>query len=92
MKSQKGGSMPLYVYQAKSQEQCCEHCAAEFEVHHSIQEKPLAACPSCGAPIERVIQQVGFHMGTKAMLSEKNLKKKGFAKLVNEGGGKFRKV
>ncbi len=42
----------------------------------------------------RLISACGIstQMSERAMLSDKNLKAKGFTKLVNEGGGKFRKV
>ena len=57
-------------------------------------DEPLAVCPACGQPIERVISlcSVSAAQSTKSKLSDKNLKEKGFTKLVNEGGGKFRNV
>ena len=44
--------------------------------------------------VERLISlsSVSTTQSTKSMLSDKNLKQKGFTKLVNEGGGKFRKI
>ncbi len=59
-----------------------------------MSENPLSACPDCGQPVERQISlsAVSTAQSTKSMLSDKNLKEKGFSKLVNEGGGKFRKT
>ena len=59
-----------------------------------MREEPLRACPSCGRPVERIISlcSMSTTQSSKSMLSDKNLKQKGFTKLVNEGGGKFRKV
>ena len=86
--------MPTYEYQACDPGRSCEHCRGRFEVVQSMKDPPLTACPRCGKPIQRAISQcaVSTTKSTKSMLSDKNLKEKGFTKLVNEGGGKFRKV
>ncbi|MFH1748303.1 MAG: zinc ribbon domain-containing protein [Planctomycetota bacterium] len=86
--------MPIYEYQAVDEEHACDHCRARFEVKQSMRDDPLTQCPQCGAPITRVISRcaVSTTQSTKSMLSDKNLKEKGFTKLVNEGGGKFRKI
>ena len=47
--------MPVYDYEAASPEQNCPRCAAAFEVVQSIHDERLTACPSCGAPIRRII-------------------------------------
>ena len=59
-----------------------------------MRANPLTACPACRKPIHRLISsfEVSTAQSTKSMLSDKNLKAKGFTKLVNEGGGKFRNV
>jgi putative FmdB family regulatory protein len=86
--------MPTYEYQAKDHTQACQQCRERFEVRQSMSDEPLKACPSCGKPIERVISlcTVSTTLSVRSRLSDRNLKEKGFAKLVNEGGGKFRKV
>lgn len=85
--------MPTYEYQA-STDTACDHCREVFEVHQSMRDEPLTACPQCGAPVQRQVSlcAVSTTQSVKSMLSDKNLKEKGFTKLVNEGGGKFRKV
>ncbi len=85
--------MPTYEYRARTDDGC-EHCRERFEVQQSMKDEPLVKCPRCGAPVERMISlcAVSTAQSSKSMLSDKNLKQKGFTKLVNEGGGKFRKT
>lgn len=86
--------MPTYEYMATDPSTGCEVCRTRFEVQQAMRDDALAHCPECGRPIERLISACGIktRMSEKSMLSDKNLKQKGFTKLVNEGGGKFRKV
>ena len=51
-------------------------------------------CPDCGVRVRRLLSvcSVDTKPSTKSQLSDKNLKRLGFTKLVNEGGGKFRKT
>ncbi len=86
--------MPTYEYVAKNEQKACEHCRSRFEVRQSMSATPLKRCPECGAAVVRVISACGICTSPsgRSMLSDKNLKAKGFTKLVNEGGGKFRKV
>lgn len=86
--------MPTYEYQTKDPTAACDQCRERFEVQQSINDDPLTECPACGHPIQRVISlcSVSSTQSAKSMLSDKNLKEKGFTKLVNEGDGKFRKT
>jgi putative FmdB family regulatory protein len=86
--------MPTYIYEPVDEKQCCDTCCDGFEVEQSMKEKPLASCPHCGSAVRRVITSVNISTSpsTKSLLSDKNLKKHGFTKLVNEGEGKFRKI
>ena len=86
--------MPTYEYQAVDPQHACDACRARFEVRQSMKDAPLEKCPQCGAPVERVISlcSVSTTQSVKSMLSDKNIKEKGFTKLVNEGDGKFRRV
>jgi putative FmdB family regulatory protein len=86
--------MPTYEYRAKDSSKACDTCRERFEVQQSMSEDPLAVCPKCGNAVERLISlcAVSTTQSTKSMLSDKNLKSKGFTKLVNEGGGRFRKT
>ena len=86
--------MPTYEYQACDPTKACPECRERFEIQQSMTEAALSHCPACGTPVQRVISRCAVSTGpsTKQMLSDKNLKEKGFTKLVNEGGGKFRKT
>ena len=86
--------MPTYEYIAKAPEQSCDRCRERFEVLQAMSEDALTKCPECGKPIQRAVSlcAINTKQSTKSMLSDKNLKAKGFTKLVNEGGGKFRNV
>ena len=46
--------MPVYVYEAKGKG--CARCANGFEISQSIKDDKLTVCPTCGAPVVRVIQ------------------------------------
>ena len=86
--------MPIYTYRAVSADNSCEKCRTEFETIQSIRADALKVCPYCGAPIVRLITAVKSKRedSTKTILSDKNLKKHGFKKLVNVGGGKYDEV
>ncbi len=86
--------MPTYEYEAENPQIACDYCRRRFEVRQSMRDEPLRKCPQCGGKVVRAVSLfgIGTQPSVKAMLSDKNLKAKGFTKLVNEGGGKFRKV
>ncbi len=85
--------MPTYTYQAAGKKHCAM-CADGFDVLQAFRDDPVTACPDCGAPVERrfTAPNINTRPSTKSVMSDANLKKKGFTKLVNEGGGKFRKI
>ncbi|HSW46096.1 MAG TPA: FmdB family zinc ribbon protein [Phycisphaerae bacterium] len=86
--------MPTYEYRSCDPGKTCDHCCERFEVMQAMKDAPLTICPQCGNPVQRTVSlcAVSTTQSTRGMLSDKNLKQKGFTKLVNEGGGKFRKV
>lgn len=45
--------MPMYDYK-------CESCGARFEAWQKITDEPIATCPTCGAPVHRIIYPVGL--------------------------------
>ena len=74
--------MPTYEYQASDPTKACDHCRQRFEVTQSMKGDPLTACPKCGNPIQRAISlcAVSTTQSQRSMLSDKNLKEKGFTK------------
>jgi len=86
--------MPFYEYQAIDLAEGCPHCAAPFEVRQSMSDPPIETCPDCGRKVRRLVStcRVDTKPSVKTQLGDKNLKRLGFTKLVNEGGGKFRKT
>lgn len=86
--------MPTYHYRAVDSERSCEACADSFSVIQSLSATPVEACPECGEPVRRVIRGAGAAMTgrryeNKKMLSDGNLKRLGFKKLVKESDGKY---
>ena len=84
--------MPTYVYRKKDGEKGCDHCAEGFEVVQSMKDEPLTRCPVCGGAVTRVIAAPNIVKSTKSLLSDKNLKRHGFERLVKEEKGKYRKT
>ena len=85
--------MPTYCYQATDKNKSCTLCREYFEIKQSMADKPLEKCPECGSPVHRIITSVGIKTSPsgKSLLSENNLKKHGFSKLVREDKG-YRKI
>jgi putative FmdB family regulatory protein len=82
--------MPLYEYKAVGKG--CPFCKNGFEWIQKFEDKPLDKCPECGGPVVKVVSlfNQSKQKPTKEVLSDKNLARHGFTKLVNEGSGKFR--
>jgi putative FmdB family regulatory protein len=77
--------MPVYEY-----EHVGEGCGRgkRFEFYQPINDARLAACPTCGKPVERLIPRV--YVSTPTTDSE--LKNLGFAKLVRRDEGVYENV
>ncbi len=85
--------MPTYEYIAKDPNRGCQRCRVPFEVQQSMHDAPLKKCPQCNRPVERLISRCAINTRSeKSMLSDRNLKEKGFTKLVKEDTGRYRKV
>lgn len=84
--------MPFYTYRSKNEKDSCEYCQNSFETFQLIKEDALTTCPKCANQIVRIIypsSSVKAEKSTSQLLSDDNLKKHGFKKLVNAGNGKF---
>jgi len=86
--------MPLYTYRPKTPQTGCSSCSKTLEVFQKFSDPPLETCPDCGNPLIKFMHAVPTcqDRSDKKLLSDDNLKKHGFKKLVNRGGGKFDEV
>lgn len=87
--------MPTYCYRKLDGEVGCEKCSQIFELVQKMSDAPITHCDQCGAPVERIIAPYGVYFYTdrqKQMLSDKNLSRMGFTKLVREEKGVYRKT
>ena len=86
--------MPFYTYKPREPEKSCDYCRDGFDTIQGIREDALETCPECNNPVVRIIYAATElkDKSTKTMLSDDNLKKHGFKKLVNKGGGQYDEV
>jgi len=90
--------MPTYRYRAVDTEAAdCPICSDGFETMQPLSDPALEACPSCEAPIRRVIGKApvcvtNTRWTQKKLLSDGNLKKHGFKKLVKKSDGTYENV
>jgi len=59
-----------------------------------MQDPPVEKCPRCGGAVRRLVslRAVARTPSVRSMLSDRNLKDKGFTKFVKEGEGRYRKT
>jgi len=86
--------VPTYHYRAVEEDAACDECRETFSLLQSLSDPLLVICPSCESPVRRVIRAAGTTVvdpryNTKKMLSDGNLKRMGFKKLVKESDGKY---
>ena len=79
--------MPIYRY--KSADKGCDYCSNGFETMQSIRARPLRKCPRCGGKVKKIPAPCG---GYTPMLSDSNLRDKGFTKLVKKDDGTYEKT
>ena len=80
--------MPIYLYKT-TEKKGCDYCSPGFEQLQSMQDKPLKKCPRCQGKVKKVPARCS---GFTPMLSDTNLKEKGFQKLVRKDKGTFEKA
>jgi len=81
--------MPIYEYQAVSTKQSCPHCREGFECLRKLSDPPLAACPSCGNAIQKLISTPA--VGSSQSDFDDRAKSAGFHKLKKLGKGEYEK-
>jgi putative FmdB family regulatory protein len=82
--------MPIYVYRPTAPG--CAACRDGIERLQRLADPPLAACPECGATLERVIGGTQVVAGQTHVLRENNLAKHGFTQYRRVGKGKYEKT
>ena len=82
--------MPIYEYRRKGEARCAA-CENGFESMQKMADRPLAACPACGAPVERILSAVAIARSGPA-LSRENLEKHGFTQYRKSGTGMYEKT
>ncbi len=79
--------MPIYQYKAKSDG--CEYCKDGFEIMQPMKDDALEKCPKCEVAINKIPANVG---GGVPMMSNSNLRDKGFTKFQKRGDGTYEKT
>lgn len=79
--------MPIYEYRHTAKRG--PTCEEDFEEFRKMSDPPLAACPVCGKPVERLISRVS---GNVDKLAPSRLKELGFQKLVRRDKGTYEKM
>jgi len=78
--------MPIYEYRHKEK---AGKCKDPFEVIELNPDEMLEVCPECEKTVERIFSHFSSH---KNILSDSNIKEKGFTKWVADGPGRMRKT
>jgi len=47
--------MPLYEY-------LCQNCGHQFERIQKFSDAPIAECPKCGGPVQKLVSSPAFHL------------------------------
>ena len=79
--------MPIYQY--KTGNAGCQYCRDGFEIMQSMSARALTKCPKCNGPIKKIPSACS---GFSPLLSNSNLRDKGFTKLQKRGDGSYEKV
>ena len=79
--------MPIYEYRVKDGVKGCPHCSAGFEYLQRVADKPLTACPQCGAAVEKVVSAPAI--GRSRSGFDDRARSAGFHKLQRHGKGEY---
>ncbi len=82
--------MPIREYQARDPAQACDSCRSRFEKIERLNDEPLQSCPSCGAPLARLISAPS--VGSSQSGLDDRAKNVGFHKLKKTGKGEYEKL
>jgi putative FmdB family regulatory protein len=75
----------------------CPVCGDGFETVQRISEPALTECPSCEGSLQKIFRTAPHYVGEhrwneKKLLSDGNLRKNGFKKLVKKSDGTYEDV
>ena len=79
--------MPIYQY--KTTDKGCAYCRNGFEIMQAMSAKALTKCPRCGGKVKKI---PALCHGYTNILSDSNLRDKGFTKLVKKDKGIYEKT
>ena len=82
--------MPIYEYQAASQDSC-DNCVTAFDVMQKLSHEPLKFCPECHNPVRRKISRPNLSSQAPS-LSNENIEKHGFAQFKKVEKGVYEKT
>lgn len=82
--------MPIYEYQARSQENC-DHCCVAFDVMQKVSDDALKLCPQCHNPIARKVSRPNLARPAPS-LSENNIAKHGLTQFKKVEKGVYEKT
>ncbi len=82
--------MPIYEYRPSGAS--CATCRDGIERLQKLSDPPLAACPDCGAALQRVLNAPQVVAGEAHRLREGHLAKHGFTQYRKVGKGKYEKT
>jgi putative FmdB family regulatory protein len=82
--------MPIYVYRPISKSQC-DHCEDGFEQLQKLDDEPLAICPECEAPVEKLITAANLASSAPS-LKEGNIEQHGFTQYRKVEKGVYEKT
>lgn len=83
--------MPTYHYIAVKPEEGCIRCGKGFDLRRPVNRPPLAVCPLCKKPVEKIIQPVNTPRVTKPV-SVSAAKSAGFTVLEKRADGSYEKL
>lgn len=83
--------MPFYEYVCSSIE-ACAHCRAGFTVLQRLNDPQLQVCPSCAAPLRRVISPPHVVSGQAHKLKTSSIEQAGFTQYRKIGKGVYEKT
>ncbi|HMM66637.1 MAG TPA: zinc ribbon domain-containing protein [Dokdonella sp.] len=82
--------MPIYQYQPEGPG--CPTCRKGLEVLQKLSDPPLARCPDCSTPLQRVISAPQVVSGQAHRTSESHAGKHGFTQYKRAGKGVYEKT